>query len=322
MNRVMRSVPWSDRRVSLAVLIVIAVVVMSLLSPYFLRPDNLLSMTQYGAVLGLLALGQSIVILGGGGGIDLSVGSTMSLSGVVFGLLAVNVGLDPWVAALGAIAAGALLGGVNAALITLLRIPPLIATIATLYLFASAALVLTNGIDINGFDRSGFAFLGQSKIAGFPTQVILVLLPAYVIAAIVLSRTPTGRRIYETGNNAQAALLTGVNVRATRAGLYITSGALAGLAAVVNASWLLNAKAAAGAGMELQSITIAVLGGIVITGGIGRVSGTLLGLVLVVILNSGLQLAGVSNTWQIGLLGAVLIVSVLIDTLRVRRQRT
>ncbi len=124
------------------------------------------------------------------------------------------------------------MGGVNAALITLLRIPPLIATIATLYLFASAALVLTNGIDINGFDRSPASRSSvSSKIAGFPTQVILVLLPAYVIAAIVLSRTPTGRRIYETGNNAQAALLTGVNVRATRAGLYITSGALAGLAA-------------------------------------------------------------------------------------------
>ena len=317
----MRNISWSDRRLSLGLLIIAAGIVMSLLSPYFLRPDNLLSMTQYGAVLGLLALGQTFVILGGGGGIDLSVGSMMSLTSVGFGLLAVDAGLDPWLAALGAVLAGALLGAVNALLINVLRLPALIATLGTLYLFASLALVLSGGTDINGFDRSGFAFLGQSKIAGIPTQVLLVLVPVYIFAAFVMTRTKSGREIYEVGNNAQAALLAGVNVRRVRSGLYIASGALAGLAAVVNASWLLNAKAVAGNGMELQAITIAVLGGVVITGGIGRVSGTLLGLTLVVVLNAGLQLAGVSNTWQIGLLGAVLIASVLLNNVTVRRSR-
>ena len=316
----MRAINLADRRVVLVGLILIAGVVMSAISPYFLRVDNLLSMTQYGAVLGLLALGQTLVILGGGGGIDLSVGSTMSLSGVVFGLLAVRAGIDPWLAAVLAVVAGAALGALNAMLITVVRIPPLIATLGTLYLYASGALVLSGGIDINGFDRSGFSRLGQSAVAGVPTQVLVLLVPSYLLIGFVMVRSRFGREVYEVGSNAGAASLTGVSVAGVRARLYIISGALAGLGAVVMASWLLNAKPTAGTGMELQAITIAVLGGTVITGGIGRVSGTFLGLALVVVLNSGLQLAGVGNTWQIGLLGAVLISSILLNSI-LRRGR-
>jgi ribose/xylose/arabinose/galactoside ABC-type transport system permease subunit len=314
----MKSIQWTDRRILLIVIILIAGVTMSLLSPYFLRTDNLLSMMQYGVVLGLLALGQTLVIIGGGGGIDLSVGSMLSLASVGFGILAVQLGVDPWIAGIATILVGALLGAINAVLINVVRLPPLIATLGTLYLFASLALVLSGGSDINGFDRSGFAFLGQSSILGVPTQVLLVLIPVFLLAAGMMARTRLGREIYQVGNNAQGALLAGVQVKKVRSSLYIISGALAGLAAVVNASWLLNAKAAAGTGMELQAITIAVLGGVVITGGIGRVSGTFLGLTLVVVLNSGLQLAGVSNTWQIGLLGVALIVSVLLNNVATR----
>lgn len=317
----MNRIQLTDRRLFLVVLIVLLGVVMSFLSPYFLRADNLLSMTQYGAVLGLLALGQTFVILGGGGGIDLSIGSTMSLSTVVFGLTAVKLGLDPWLAAVVAIAAGAALGAINAVLINVLRLPPLIATLGTLYLYSSLALVLSGGVDINGFDRSGFAYLGQSKIAGIPFQVLFVLVPVFILAAVYMVRTRQGRQIYEVGNGSITAALAGVNVRKVRTSLYVYSGMLAGLAAVVNASWLLNAKPTAGAGMELQAITIAVLGGVVITGGIGTILGTLLGLTVVVVLNSGLQLAGVSNTWQIGLLGAVLIASVILNNI-VGRRRT
>ena len=314
----MKSVQWTDRRILLIAIILIAGAAMSMLSPYFLRTDNLLSMMQYGVVLGLLALGQTLVIIGGGGGIDLSVGSMLSLSSVGFGILAVHLGVDPWIAGIATILIGALLGAINAALINLVRLPPLIATLGTLYLYASLALVLSGGSDINGFDRSGFVFLGQSRILGVPTQVLLVLIPVFVLAAGMMTKTRLGREIYQVGNNAQGALLAGVQVRKVRSSLYVISGALAGLAAVVNASWLLNAKAAAGTGMELQAITIAVLGGVVITGGIGRVSGTFLGLTLVVVLNSGLQLAGVSNTWQIGLLGVALIVSVLLNNVAAR----
>lgn len=303
----------ADRRGFLALLIIVVCVVMSLLSPYFLRIENVLSMTQYSAMLGLLALGQTLVILTGGGSIDLSVGSTLSLSGVVFGLLSAHAGINPWAAAVIAVLAGAALGGVNALLVTVLRIPALIATLGTLYLYSSAALVLSDGVDINGFDRAGFSQLGQTAVLGVPTQVLLVLLPAYVLAGFMMARTRLGREVYEVGSNAAAAELAGVRVRRVRATMFCLSGALAGLGAVIAASWLLTAKTTAGQDMELQAITIAVLGGTAITGGIGRVSGTFLGLLLVVVLNAGLQLAGVNNTWQIGVLGVVLVASVVIN---------
>lgn len=311
MNRVVERL-LKDRRIALVGLILVAFVVMSFLSPYFLNIGNLLSLLQYSAVVGVLALGQTLVILGGGGGIDLSIGATMSLTSVVFGLVATGAGLSPWIAVVAALAAGALLGAFNGWLVTKLSLPPLIVTLGTQYLFASLALVLSGGVDISGFDRDGFRVLGQTSVLGIPFQVLFILIPAYVIVGFVMSKTVFGRDVYAVGSNAAASNLAGVNVARTRIRLYMISGICAAIGAVISASWLLNAKAAVGTGMELQAITIAVLGGTVITGGIGRVSGTLLALVLVAILNNGMQLAGVGNTYQIGLLGVVLIVSMLV----------
>ena len=142
---------FADRRILLSFLIVIAGITMTLLSPYFLRVDNLLSMTQYGAVIGLLALGQALVILGGGGGIDLSVGAMLSLSGVFMGLLTEGAGMNPWLAAPLAIAFGAGLGLINGLLIAKIGLLPLIATLATMFLYASLANVVTGGQQFGGF---------------------------------------------------------------------------------------------------------------------------------------------------------------------------
>lgn len=229
---------FSDRRVVLAALLLLAGVVMSLLSPYFLQLDNLLSMTQFGAVVGLLALGQSMVILGGDGGIDLSVGSTMSLSGVVMGLVAQDLGVTPWLAAVVALVAGLLLGLLNGFLVTVVRIPALIATLGTLFLYSSVALVLTGGGQTGGMDRDGFRNLGNSTIAGIPTQVLVVLIPAYLIVGALLAWTRYGRTIYQAGNNEKSAALVGINVTGLRLSLYCWSGLLAALAAVVSNSWL------------------------------------------------------------------------------------
>lgn len=301
-----------DRRIVLAVLIVAAFIAMSLLSPYFLNTANLLTLLQYSAVIGILALGQTLVILGGGGGIDLSIGSTLSLCSVIFGLLAVEGGLSPWLAAGITLGAGALLGAINGLFITVLRLPPLIVTLGTLYLYASAALVLSGGIDVNGFNRDGFSTIGQTSVAGIPFQVLIVLIPLFVVGAFVMHRTVFGRQVYATGSNAEAAALAGVNVRRVRISLYMIASTLAAVGAIVTASWLLNARPVAGTGFELQAITIAVLGGTAITGGVGKLSGTFLALILVAILNSGMQLAGVGSTYQIGLLGVVLILSMLV----------
>lgn len=302
----------ADRRLFLLVFIVVTGVVMSIISPYFLHVDNLLSMTQFGAVIGLLALGQTLVILGGGGGIDISVGSTLSLAGVTMGL-AVDRGIGVWLAALVAVLVGLALGVCNGLLITVVGIPALITTLGTLYLYGSAAQVLAGGNEITGFAHSGFPFLGTGTLFGVPTQVLLVLVPVYLVAAWLVRRTAFGRRIYEAGNNDRALRLVGGSPTRVRLRLYCISGLLAGLAAVITNAWLLVARPGAGDGLELDSITIAVLGGTHIFGGRGRVSGTFLAVVLIVVLNSGLQLAGVDQSWQSGVLGVVLIFSVLLN---------
>jgi ribose/xylose/arabinose/galactoside ABC-type transport system permease subunit len=316
---------WADRHVLgdrrfLLVLLILAVgASMSALSPYFLRGDNLLSMTQYGAIIGLLALGQSFVILGGRGGIDLSVGSTMSLSGVVMGLLASGLELSPWAAAAVAALSGVVLGAVNGVLIAFLDLPPLIVTLSTLFLYSSVALVLTGGGQLGGFDRDGFPALGQSAVAGVPTQVVAVLVPAFLLGIWVQRRTRFGRRLHQVGSSDRAALFAGVSVNRVRFSLYCISGGLAALAAVVSNAWLLTARPGAGTNLELQAITIAVLGGIDIFGGKGHLSGVLLAVMLVVVLTSGLQLAGVGNSVQGGVLGAVLVIAALLNNALGRR---
>jgi ribose/xylose/arabinose/galactoside ABC-type transport system permease subunit len=307
-----------DRSASLVGLILITGTVMSLISPYFLNVENLLAMTQFGAVIGLLALGQTLVILGGGGGIDISVGSMLSLCGVAMGLL-VGAGVPVWAAAAATLLIGLGLGAFNGVLVNVVGIPALIATLGTLYFFGSTAQVLARGSQIVGFDQAGFSFLGTGTLLGIPVQVGLVLLPVYLAAAWVMRRTLFGRRVYEVGNNDRAMRLVGASVGWTRFTLYCTSGALAGLGAVVTNAWLLVARPGAGSGFELQSITIAVLGGTFIFGGRGRVFGTLLAVLLIVVLSSGLQLAGVDPAWQAGVLGAVLVLSVVLNNVVMRR---
>jgi ribose/xylose/arabinose/galactoside ABC-type transport system permease subunit len=303
---------FKDRRLVLIVFIILTAVVMSLISPFFLTQGNLLSLLMYTTVVGLLALSQTPVILAGNGGADLSVGSVLSLCSVIFGTLAVVMDLNPWLAAILTMICGALLGLVNGLFITLLNLPPLIVTLSTLYLYASLALVISGGRDINGFDEAGFAFLGQGSILGIPAMVLLVLFPVYLFGSFLMNKTVFGRNVYVIGSSAEAAKLSGINVVRTKILLYVFSSVVASLGAIVTASWLLNARSTAGSEFLLPSIAIAVLGGVAINGGIGKVSGTFLALVLVAILNSGLQLAGVNSTIQIGLLGVIIIVSILI----------
>jgi ribose/xylose/arabinose/galactoside ABC-type transport system permease subunit len=313
------SVHIADRGVLLIALIIVTGAIMSLLSPYFLRADNLLSMTQYGTIIGLLALGQAIVILGGGGGIDLSIGSTMSLSAVAMGLLTQDLGVNPWLAALGAIVAGVLLGAFNGVLVAVVGLPPLIVTLSTLFVYGSLALVLTGGGQLGGFDAAGFPLLGQSAVLGVPTQVLLVLLPVFAAAIWAQNRSAFGRRVHQVGTSEAAAALAGVRVGRLRFTLYCIAGGLAALAAVVSNSWLLTARPGAGLDLELQAITVAVLGGIHIFGGRGRLSGVLIAVLLVVVLTSGLQLAAVGNSVQVGVLGVLLVGAALLNNLTARR---
>ncbi|WP_127144887.1 ABC transporter permease [Pelagibacterium montanilacus] len=287
---------------------ILAIVIMSLLSPYFLQASTVPFILQYLPILGLLGLGQTLVILAGGPGIDLSVGSIVSLVGVAVGAL-FSIGVDIWLACGAGIVFGALLGLVNGVLVNVLRIPSLMATLATMFAFGGLAIATTGGRPIGGFPPE-FAWLGQGRTLGMPNSVLFVLVPVAIVLHVMLTRTTVGRHIVACGNDDRAAHLTGLPVVRIRVGLYVLSGILSALGSVIALSWFLAARPDAGDGMELLAVTIAVLGGTYIFGGTGGIPGTILAILIITTLQIGLQLANISAAWQLGVIGVLLIASV------------
>jgi ribose/xylose/arabinose/galactoside ABC-type transport system permease subunit len=300
--------PLRFRLFVLAILWVVAIAAMSFVSPYFFRASTIPYLLQYVPILGLLGLGQTLIILAGGPGIDLSVGSIVSLVGVAVGGL-FAAGVDIWLASAAGLVLGALLGLVNGVLVNVLRIPSLMATLATMFAFGGLALATTMGRPIGGFPAE-FGWLGQGRTLGLPNAFVFVLLPVAVVLHVMLTRTTVGRHIVACGNDDRAAHLSGLAVVRIRIGLYVLSGTLAALGSIVALSWFLAARPDAGRGMELFAVTIAVLGGTHIFGGTGGIPGTILAILIVTTLQIGLQLANISAAWQLALIGVLLIVSV------------
>ena len=309
----------TDRPRFLVLVLVLTFVVFALSTPDFATVYNTFNMTQYGVEIGLLALGETLVIISGGGSIDLSVGSILSLSGVVMGMLTMWVKVNVWLSALLGVLSGGALGALNALLITRVGIPALIVTLGTLYAYASAALVLTNTVPISGLPESFFA-LGQSQVLRIPLQVLVVFLPVALVLNYALRQTVFGRYLYAVGTNEVAARFAAIDVRAVRFWVFTISGVLAGLAAAVMTSRVASARPDAGTGYELQAITIAVLGGTSIMGGDGTILGTILGVLVITVLSNGLQLAGVHPIWQLGAVGVVLVATVLLNQWLTRRR--
>jgi ribose/xylose/arabinose/galactoside ABC-type transport system permease subunit len=309
----------TDRPRFLLLILAFTFVVFALTTPDFATVYNTFNMTQYGVEIGLLALGETLVIISGGGSIDLSVGSILSLSGVVMGTLTLWVKMNVWVSALLGVLSGGALGALNALLITRVGIPALIVTLGTLYAYASAALVLTNTVPISWLPES-FFLLGQSQMLRIPLQVLVVFLPVALVLNYVLRQTVFGRYLYAVGTNEVAARFAAIDVPAVRFWVFTISGVLAGLAAAVMTSRVASARPDAGMGFELQAITIAVLGGTSIMGGEGTILGTILGVLVITVLSNGLQLAGVHPIWQLGAVGLVLVVTVLLNQWLTRRR--
>lgn len=300
-----------DRSYLLTFLLIVIICFMSIMNSDFLSVNNLLGITQFGAVLALLALGQSLVIISGNGGIDLSVGSMLSLSGVIIGL-SVNGGINIWIAIFIGILTGLILGVINGVIVAFIGMPPFISTLGTLYLYGSLALVLTGGNPISGFPDE-YSFIGQGTILGIPTQVVLIVIPLFLIIYYVINQTVFGRQIYLVGTNQTAARFANISVKKNRFIVFALSGLLAGIGSVIMSSWLMTARADAGFGMELEAITVAVLGGINIFGGIGSLLGVMLAVLNITVLSSGLQMANVNSIWQLAILGFVLIGAVALN---------
>jgi erythritol transport system permease protein len=319
-----------EGRAFFALIAIIAV--FSFLSPYYFSVDNFLIMSSHVAIFGLLAIGMLLVILNGG--IDLSVGSTLGLAGVVAGFLMQGVTLQEfgiilyfpvWAVVLITCALGAFVGAVNGVLIAYLRVPAFVATLGVLYCARGVALLMTNGLTYNNLGgrpelgNTGFDWLGFNKLFGVPIGV-LVLAVLAIICAIVLNRTAFGRWLYASGGNERAAELSGVPVKRVKVSVYVISGICAAIAGLVLSSQLTSAGPTAGTTYELTAIAAVVIGGAALTGGRGTIQGTLLGAFVIGFLSDGLVIIGVSSYWQTVFTGAVIVLAVLLNSIQYSRR--
>jgi rhamnose transport system substrate-binding protein len=295
----------------LAVLLAFEIAVFGLIGTNFLSRDNAFEVVRLIVEIGLLALALTPVIVTGG--IDLSVGSLMGLSAVLFGMMWRDLGLPIGIATVATLGVGALGGGLNALLIGGLRLPPLIVTLGTLSLYRGLAEGLTGGTENFTNFPAGFLHLGQGYLwGGVPTQ-----LPIFVAAAVafwfLLQRTTVGRALYAIGLAPEGARHAGIPVERRLALVYLLSGIVASLAAIVYVAHLGQAKADAGTGYELLAITAVVLGGTSIFGGRGTIQGTVLGLFAIAVLQNGLRLAALPSELAGILTGAVLLVTITLE---------
>lgn len=314
--------------------LVVLIVIFSLLSDSFLTVPNLITMTRHVALNAILAIGMLFVILKGG--IDLSIGSTIGLSGVVAGVLLQGLRIDSldvvlypavWVVVICSLLVGTLVGLINGLLITRFGVAPFIATLGMLYVARGAALLISNGStypQLAGnpdFGNTGFNLVGGARLLGIP-MAIWIMVAFAIIAVFVLRKTPFGRWVYATGGNERAADLSGVPVRRVKLSVYLISGFCAAVAGLIISSELTAAAPQTGETFELNAIAAVVIGGAALTGGRGNVRGTLLGAFVIGFLSDGLVIVGVSTFWQITIKGVVIVLAVVLDQAQQKIKRS
>ena len=288
--------------------LIILCLILWILTPHFLTISNILNITQQTAINAIIAVGMTFVIITAG--IDLSVGSIMAFAGVVLAS-ALNAGYPLPLALLAGLGIGLVSGIVNGLLITYGKLPPFISTLGMMSVARGAALLYTDGRPISGFDEN-FRFLANGEVLNIPMPVIIMIV-IYMIAHFILTRTKLGRYTYAIGGNEEATLLSGVNIKLYKTIVYGLCGLLSGVAAIILTARLNSAQPIAGIMYELDAIAATVIGGTSLMGGEGRMSGTLIGALIMGVLRNGLNLLGVSSFVQQTVIGSVIIIAVLID---------
>ncbi|HET7701881.1 MAG TPA: ABC transporter permease [Candidatus Limnocylindrales bacterium] len=298
--------------------LVVLLLFFSAISPPFRTTDNFTSILVATAVNGILAMGVTFVIITGG--IDLSVGTTMTLCTVVLGLTVTKAGLPLWIGLPAAMAAGAFLGTLNGLLIAKAKLPPFIATLGMLNVARGLAQILSDvkPIYFEGNPEFYDVFMGK-PLLGIP-NVVFVMFGAAVIAHVVLTRTVLGRYTFALGSNEEATRLSGVNVDRWKIAVYALCGLFAGLAGILIGARMTSAQPSVGLGYELDAIAAAVIGGTSLSGGEGSIVGTIIGAFIISTLTIGLSIVGVPDQWKLVITGLVVIGAVWLDILR-RRNR-
>jgi ribose transport system permease protein len=298
------------RAASVVLIIVLFSILMSFLSKYYFTWNNL-STTFIGmSADGIMAIGMTMVLASGG--IDLSVGAIMGMSGSITGVLYI-AGWNVFLACLVAVAVSLIFGLINGVVISKTTISPMICTLATMTMARGVALIVTQGSPKSlSSVPDAFRFLGKGTFFGFPMLIIIFVVIA-VFFAFLMNKSALFRKVYYVGSNEQAAEFSGISVFKTKLGVYLLSAGLSSLAGILTISRFLVATPAVGEGTEMTAISVAVIGGASTTGGEGTVTGTVCGLILITLINNALVLLNVSVYWQKLISGSILLLAVLID---------
>lgn len=301
---------WWDKVGIFAVLVLLCIF-MAVMAPHFLSIDNGLNVARSVSINAILAAGMTMIIITGG--IDLSVGSILAVSGVS-GVLLFTAGVPSPLAMLGGIAVGAFAGFINGAFVAWLALPAFIVTLGSMTYLRGIAYSLLDGQPLIASDL-GYRGIGNGAVAGIPTPVVVMVI-VYLLFWFILERTKFGRHVYAVGGNKEAARLAGINVKRVLLSVYTIGGAAAGLAGIIFSARVLSAQPTAGQSYELDAIAAVVLGGTSLMGGRGRVVGTLVGALIIGVLTNGLVLMNVPFFYQLIVKGVVIVIAVAIDSLR------
>lgn len=296
---------------------VLLIIVLSIISPYFFSLTNFTNIFRQSAPLAMVALGITIVIISGG--IDLSVAANISLTSVILAMLIVRFDMPLSVSLILVFVLGTILGLFNGFLVTVLKIPPIIATLASAIVFSGIAFTITQGYSINLPVDSAIKYLGSGKIWLIPVSIILVVI-VYFITQLILQNTGFGRIVYGLGGNVEAVYLSGISVRKYTLLIYMVCGFFAAFASILLTGRVANGHPNNGGGMEMDAIAAVVLGGTSIFGGSGNVWGTLIGVLTMTIIINGLNLLNINPYIQLIVKGLVIAAAVSISSIRTAKR--
>jgi ribose/xylose/arabinose/galactoside ABC-type transport system permease subunit len=300
------------REIGAVIPLVIIFAAAAVSNPAFISLPNLLNMLRAASYLSIVGIGMTFVLCGQG--LDLSVGSQVGLSGIMLGMLMVWWHVPIWAAILVTLAVSVIAGSLNGLMITALRIPPFIATLATFYSYRGILAGITKAAPIGPMPQAFKAF-GQSSFLGVASVIWFTIVLA-LVATFVLRKTKYGRYTLAMGGNIESTRLAGVNTRKLTFSLYVLSGVLACVTGIFFNARFASVQTSTGTGMELQAIAACIIGGVSLFGGSGSILGTLIGCLFLTVLENGMIMAHISGYWQQSVVGLIIIIAIVIDLIR------
>lgn len=291
------------------VILVLLFLFFSMVSPSFINANNLINVVRQISMLGIASVGMTFALLVGG--IDLSIGSQMSMVAVICSIMMTKYNINPFIACIICLVLTSIVGFFNGIIISKIKMPPLIVTLSTMIIIEGVAFIISKGIPIFGFPQ-GFSILGQGYISIIPIPVIIMIV-VLIIGSLVLNKTYIGRYFYSIGGNEEASRLSGIDVDKIKMLAYILSGLFAGIAGVILLSRTNSGQPTMGKGFEFDVLTAVVLGGVSVNGGVGKISNVISGILIIGVLNNGLVLMGVNTYIQSVIKGVVLLIAVAFD---------